>query len=376
MMDRILSAFRGEVLVRGKEAFTPRGRVRGWFFPAQGETKMTNMSKKGFSFLAIFAAALLWGNFGVSDVEGAPVNLVIAVGGKGTGTGRIGGSLYGLVNKSSKKVRLTTRTSGGIVAITRVVESGRAHLGLSSSVLLDLAQRKSGPFRKAAQGARNLQGVGPVTTSWFHLVTFTKSGIKTYKDLVGKRLSVGRKGSNTNRMTTFITERLGITGKIRMDFLNNKDAVSSMADEKIDAFTLPNPVPSPAVLRAARLGQIRLIDMPENIRDAFLKNSPGYFKDNKDASSYPGMKGKSFKTVAYSLFVIANKKAPNDAVYEMMRVVYDPKNGKYLVSAYKAWKVGLESAKSDGFLKHMKSFNIRVHPGAARYWKERGYAVN
>jgi TRAP-type uncharacterized transport system substrate-binding protein len=36
----------------------------------------------------------------------------------------------------------------------------------------------------------------------------------------------------------------------------------------------------------------------------------------------------------------------------------------------------LDASMNDGFINSMKSFNLKLHPGAARYWKERGYKVD
>lgn len=329
-----------------------------------------------FALSAALVASWLIAGIGAPALEAAPTDAVIAIGGKGTGTGRIGGALSGLVNDRSKTVRLTTRTSGGLVAITRITETGRVQFGLSSSVLLDKGQRKKGPWKKAKEPLSHLLVVGPVVTSWYHMTTFQGSGIKSFKDLVGKRVSVGPKGSNASRMSKFILSKLGIFKKIRIDYLQNRDAVTNMADEKLDAFGVPHPVPSSVVLKASRAKPVLVLDLPESVRDAFVKDSKGYFKEDRDASAYAGMKGKSFKTVAYTVYIIAHTKTSPKVVYEITKTAYDPKNSKYLTSAFKPWKVGLKAAKSSKFLKQLKSFNIKVHPGAARFWKERGLALN
>ena len=337
---------------------------------------MVYLKRYGLIALVIFIASSLAGLGIVAKIEAAPKNLLIAIGGKGTGTGRIGGSLAGLVNDRSKKVAITTRTSGGLVSITRITETGRVQLGMSSSVLMDFAKQKKGPWKKAKKAASNLLAVGPVVTSWYHMTVFKNSGIKSFQDLAEKRVSVGPKGSNANRMASFILKKLGLMKKIRLDHLQNRDAVTNLGDEKLDAFGVPHPVPSPVVLKASRIRPVRVLNLPESVRDAFVKTSKGYFKDNKDASAYTGMEGKTFKTVAYTVYLIAHTKADNDAVYEVTKIAYDAKNKKYLTSAFKPWKVGLKAAKSDKFIRQLKSFGIKLHPGAARFWKGRGFAVN
>jgi TRAP-type uncharacterized transport system substrate-binding protein len=88
------------------------------------------------------------------------------------------------------------------------------------------------------------------------------------------------------------------------------------------------------------------------------------------------MKGKKVKTIAYKVFLVAHDKVPADVVYEVAKHFYDAKNREFILSVYRPLRDGLDTAQNDGFLKQMKAFNLKVHPGAARYWKERGYKVD
>jgi TRAP-type uncharacterized transport system substrate-binding protein len=74
--------------------------------------------------------------------------------------------------------------------------------------------------------------------------------------------------------------------------------------------------------------------------------------------------------------MVTHDKVSADVVYEICKYFYDPKNREFILSVYRPLRDGLDTAQSDGFLKQMKAFNLKVHPGAARYWKERGYNVN
>ena len=122
---------------------------------------------------------------------------------------------------------------------------------------------------------------------------------------------------------------------------------------------------------------MRVLSMPENLRDKFEELSKGYSKETVDASIYNGMKGKKFKSVSHSVFLVAHKGTPNDLVYEVTRHTYNEKSKKFLTSGHKAWKFGLRAAAtSDAFIKKMLKTGTPVHPGAARFWKEKGYGVN
>ena len=54
------------------------------------------------------------------------------------------------------------------------------------------------------------------------------------------------------------------------------------------------------------------------------------------------------------------------------QATYDEANRDFLIAANKSWKIGLDSYKSGAFIKQMAGFGLKMHPGAERYWKERG----
>ncbi|MED5579791.1 MAG: TAXI family TRAP transporter solute-binding subunit [Nitrospinota bacterium] len=312
----------------------------------------------------------------IATLASAATNITIVGAGKGAGAFRMAAGLAEAVNKSSKTVNVTNRESKGFVANTRFVANNRSEIGMTNGIFVDFIQRGKKPFHKG-KPKNTIRGIGPVSTSWFQVTTFQKSGIKTYHDLAGKRFNMGPRGSSTLFMTKFITDGIGITGKIQKNYLGWAQAATNMIDGKLDAFGIPNPVPSPSILRASRSKPIHILSIPDKIRDKFVAMSSGYYKDNKDASPYNGMKGKKFKTVAYTIFAVTNKNVPNDVIYEVTRRVYDPKNRNFLINVFKGWKIGLDFAKKSGaFIQQMKNFNMNLHPGAARYWKSKGYKVN
>ncbi|MBT4094527.1 MAG: TAXI family TRAP transporter solute-binding subunit [Nitrospinaceae bacterium] len=312
----------------------------------------------------------------VATQVSAATNITIVGAGKGAGAFRMAAGLAEAVNKTSKKVNVTNRESKGFVANTRLVANGRSEIGMTNGIFVDFIQRGKKPFHKG-KPKNTIRGIGPVSTSWFQVATFRKSGIKTYHDLAGKRFNMGPRGSSTLFMTKFITDNIGVTGKIRKDYMGWAAAATNMIDGKLDAFGIPNPVPSPAILRASRSHPLRILSIPDDVRDKFVAMSSGYYKANKDASAYNGMKGKKFKTVAYTIFAVTNVKVSNDVVYEVASRVYDKANRDFLINVFKGWKIGLDFASKSGeFINQMKNFNMNLHPGAARYWKEKGYKVN
>lgn len=307
----------------------------------------------------------------------AQVTQVTIVGaGKGAGAFRQASAVAEVVNKNTNKINITNQETGGFVANTRMVAAERVELALTNGVLADFIQRMQPPFHAEKKPATNLRGIGPMSGSWLQIVALADSPIKKMADLKGKRVSMGPKGSNTVFMMETVFKTLGIHDSMRKDYLKWGDAANYMIDGKLDAFGIPNPIPSPSVLQAAQSRPITVLDVPDSVIRKFIETSKGYFEDMADMSVYEGMKGKKVRTIAYKVFLVAHAKVPADVVYEVCRIFYDPRNRDFILSVYRPLRDGLDTAGNDGFLKQMKSFNLKVHPGAARYWKERGYNVS
>ena len=334
---------------------------------------MSILLKTVISVAALLVASLFAG----SDLKAAKANMTIAGGGKGSGGYRLSGGLAEAVNRASKKVNMTVQPTGGFVANTRIIGTGRTQFAMTSTVFLDFIRRSEGPFKKDKKPVTSIRAIGPVATSWFHLTVPAKSSIKHYNDIIGKRVNLGKKGSGAYFMANKIVGWMGAKKKIQADAMSWGPATRALVDGKIDVFIIHNPVPSPHVLRASRSIPVRVLDMPENLRDKFEELSKGYSRETVDASIYRGMKGKKFKSISHSVYLVAHQSTPNDIVYEVAKHTYNKKSKKFLTSGHKAWKFGLRDAATSGaFIKKVLKTGTPIHPGAARLWKERGYSVN
>jgi len=331
---------------------------------------------KGIRWLSLLVAAAVPLAFSAAAYGADMVHLTIVGAGKGAGAFRQAGAMAEVVNKNSKKLNITNQESAGFVANTRMIAHGRVELAMSNGVFVDFIQRQQKPFNTEKKPATDIRGIGPGSGSWLQIVVLKDSGITTLAGLKGKRVSMGPKGSSTAFMMRTAFGELGILDSMRKDYLKWGDAANYMIDGKLDAFGIPNPIPSPSILQAATSRPITVLSLPDPVINKFIDLSKGYFEDNADFSVYNGMKGQKAKTVAYKVFYLAHEKVSADAVYEICKIFYDPKNRDFILSMYKPLRDGLDTAMNDKFIKQMKAFNLKLHPGAARYWKERGYAVD
>lgn len=317
--------------------------------------------------LALAAAAIA--SFGATASAATSATVVGA--GPGAGAYQMAGAMAENVNRLKLGVTVTNRATKGFVANTRMVETGGTEFALTNGIFVYSAQNGLKPFTEMK--AKNIRGIGPVSTSWFQMAVVKSSGIKSYMDLKGKRVNYAAKGSNTEFMTRTIFEQLGIDKTIQKEYMRWDQAATSMTDGNIAAFGIPNPVPSPSILQASASTPVRILPLPAKVIEYFIAQNPGYYRDSVKPGSYSGMEDEGFETIAYTIFLTANaNKVSDDLAYKVAKATYDDASREFMVNSFKAWQIGLDAAKKDAFLGQMKAFGLKMHPGAERYWKERG----
>jgi TRAP transporter TAXI family solute receptor len=335
--------------------------------------------KKNFRKRVLFAgvALLFAGFFAAAELKAEVTQITVTGAGKGANAYRAMAAVAEAVNQNSKTVQATNRESGGFVEGTRLVAANRVQIAMSSGPFVDFWQRKINPFDRDTGPRDTVRGLGPHGDAPLQIAVLKDGDIKTFMDLKGKRVNLGPKGSNSYWMIEFSLKEAGILDTVRKDSLNWSDAATYLVDRKLDAFGIPNPLGAPGILEASYSAPIRLLNLPDAVIQKFLEYSPGYYKDTLNCGTwYKGMENQTFTTVNYMPLIVAHKDVPDDVVYEVTRHTYDPKNHDLMVNIAVGWKLGLEEAKNPKFLEIMKLCGMKLHPGAARYWKEKGFKVD
>lgn len=302
----------------------------------------------------------------VSGAEAARVKTAVASAGPGAAAFVIWGGLAAFVSQESKTVEMNNLTTRGAVEDIRLVENKKAEFALGVATLVQLALKGKKMFKKKYT---NIRGLGPGTVSYFHIVTAKRDGIKTVQGLDGKSWSFARKGSSTHFMSRTIAKLAGIT--VREENLNWNKAADAIKDRRLTAFSIPNPIPSPGVIRLSTAEPITLLPVDGKVRDTMMKANGAYFKITIPKGSYNGV-DKGVPTIGYTAWTIVGAQVPNDVAYEVTRLNFSKKGKIFLLRVHKGWRAGFEIAPA---LDQMAAINMKIHPGAARYWKEQGHKI-
>ena len=134
-------------------------------------------------------------------------NISIATGGTGGVYYPMGGGLAAVLSKHVGGMQATAEVTGGSVDNLNLIASGKPYVGFSMvDAALDAAKGE-GKFSGRKVDLRTLLVLYP---NRMHVVSTEATGVKTMKDLKGKRVSTGSPGSATEVMALRLIEAAGL----------------------------------------------------------------------------------------------------------------------------------------------------------------------
>ena len=291
-------------------------------------------------------------------------NVSIATGGTGGVYYPMGGGLAAVLSKHVPGMQATAEVTGGSVDNLNLIASGKPYVGFSMvDAALD-ASKGEGKFSGRKVDLRTLLVLYP---NRMHVVSTESTGIKSMKDLKGKRVSTGSPGSATEVMALRLIEASGLDPNKDMtrERLGAAESVNALKDKKIEAFFWVGGLPTAAVTDLASTPgtKIKMIDHADAIAAMNKKYGNLYYADTIAKSVYSGMDTDN-KIASVANVLLVNANMPDDQAYKIVKAVFD--HQKELVAVHKEYaSVTIPNQKQ-------VSTPIPFHPGAVKFIREKG----
>jgi TRAP transporter TAXI family solute receptor len=255
------------------------------------------------------------------------------------------------------------QSSAGSVENLRKVNKGKHDFSVVYSGHVYLG--RNGLMKNDKTKYENVMAVAYLYGAPAQLVVKKGSGIKSTKDLVGKKVGVGNAGSGAFANCEMFFTHLGIWDKIERNAMGYNDAAQAFGNNQLDAFWLFTAFPSGAVIMAAQTNDIALINLGKDAEDSgYFKKYPYFGKLSVPAGTYKGVDDETPSFFDSTLWV-ANKDVSADVVYELLSKIFTDEGLAHMVGQKKTFKA---MSVKDG----VKGIVTPLHPGAEKFWREKG----
>ncbi len=314
---------------------------------------------------------LVAGSFVLSLVMFAAPALLFAADRIVFGGGPAGGTFQVVANaiqvygpiKESEQYKVRAQSSAGSLENLRKVNSGKVQMGTVYSGHVYLG--RNGRLKNDTDKYENVMAVAWLYGAPAQLVVRKGSGITSTKDLVGKRVGVGNAGSGAFANCELFFNHMGIWDKIERNAMGYNDAAQAFGNNQLDAFWLFTAFPSGAVIMAAQTNDIELVNLGKDAEESgFYEQYPYFSKLSVPAGTYRGVDTDTPSFQDSALWV-ANADVPADVVYDMLSKIYTEEGLAHMRSQKKTFKSMSVDTGTQGVV-------TPWHPGAEKFWKEKG----
>ncbi|MBQ1868137.1 MULTISPECIES: TAXI family TRAP transporter solute-binding subunit [unclassified Selenomonas] len=304
----------------------------------------------------VVSAAVLTGCGGD---DGGKKFLNIATGGTAGTYYPIGGAMAEILNKDIKGMNASAQSTGATVANINMLKDGSVDLAIVQNDITYYAVNGTEMFQD--KKVDNIRGIATLYPETCQFVTLDSSGIKSIKDLKGKKVAVGAAGSGAEANARQILEAYGITyNDIEVQYLSFAEGASALKDGNVDAAFLTAGYPTASVQDISSQNKIRLLPVDSDKAEALIAKYPFYTKTTIPAGTYAGF-NEEVQTISVMAMLVATDKVDDKLGYEIAKAIFS--NLDRLQAAHSVGKL----ITKDGA---MKGMSLPMNTGAEKFFKE------
>ena len=281
--------------------------------------------------------------------------------GSDTGTYYAFGSAIGDTVSQFTDTQVTVVSSNGSQANIEAIQAGDADIAFVQSDVMAYCYNGTRLFAESG-AVTTFSTVAAMYMEQVQLVTLDPS-IESVSDLAGKRVSIGATGSGVYYNVMDILGVYGLTeDDIIPSFYAFSETIDALQKGEIDAGFVVAGAPTNAVTSLTATNDAYLVSLDDEHINALTASSPYYARNTIGSEVYGTPE--DVITVGISAVVIASDSASDDDVYNFISAIF---NNLDTLTHDKTKEVSLDFAIS--------VTDVPYHPGAARYFKERGLSV-
>lgn len=277
-----------------------------------------------------------------------------------------GGAICRLVNRGRKEhgIRCTVESTGGSINNLESIHKGDLELGVVQSDLLYNAYNGTEIFSDVGAD-KKIRVLFALHSEPFTVVARKESKINSFDDLRGKRVYMGVPGSGMRATMEQLMDQKGWTDKTfsSVSDLKAADQSQALCSGKIDAMIYAGGHPNGAIQQITSMCATKLIDVSGPVIERMIAEHPYYAPAVIPGGMYVG-NVKDVHTFGVKAVLVASADLDDETVYQIVKAVFDNiDNFKTLHPVFASLNPKAMAGTGD---------IAPMHPGAIRYFKEKG----
>ncbi|MBU0583944.1 MAG: TAXI family TRAP transporter solute-binding subunit [Alphaproteobacteria bacterium] len=272
----------------------------------------------------------------------------------------LGVALSEIYGKNIEGVRTQVQSTKASVENLNLLQQGKGEIGfaLGDSVKAAAEGNADAGFAKPLDKLRAIAAIYP---NYVQIVASKESGIGSFEELKGKSLSVGAPKSGTELNARAIFGALGMSydDLAKTEYLPFGESVELIKNRQLDATLQSAGLGVASIKDLATSLPITVVAVPAEVAE---KLGAPFQAATIPAGTYEGQT-EDVPTLAITNILVTRSDLSDEEAYQMTKQLFE--NLDSMVAAHNAAKaISLENAA--------KGLPIPLHPGAERYYKEKG----
>ncbi len=273
----------------------------------------------------------------------------------------IGGALADVITNEVEGVKAVAEVTGAAIENVKLLGTRKIDIGFTINDIAKTGYEGEAPFKEKYSNLRTL--VSSIQKGSLQVVALKGAGLEYVSDMKGKRVAVGPSGHGSLKNLREIFEALGFTfNDIKPVYLPYEQSLTALGDKKVDAAVIYVAPPAPSIKEFAITHDIVLLGLKEEELNNLVKKYPNYIPDKLFKNLYKGM-DKDILTVSTANVILVDAGLSEELVYKITQAIF--KNIEKI-------RAGHPSAKGFSLQVATKGASVPFHPGAIRYFKEKG----
>jgi TRAP transporter TAXI family solute receptor len=293
----------------------------------------------------------------------------IATGGTGGTYYPLGGLLAQALTERVPNVVVTGQAGNASVANCNLIKDHQIESAFVQNNVAYSAYEGKDQF--AGKPVKNLRGIASLYPETIQIVARADSGVTSLKNMKGKKLIPGDRGSGTEVDTLNILTAHGLTYKdfAGVDWLGFSGASQRLQDKQADVTFTTAGWPTAAITELAMSTNIVLVPIEEAMINKITKTHAFYSKVVIPKGTYKGMTT-DVATITTMAQWVVDEQVPEELVYNLTKALWE--KGKDGQSGADVMAKVHAKGKDVQLKTALSGMAIPLHAGAAKYYREKG----